>query len=191
MLVDKQPFDALDAPCGRCSTRWIHRRAFTRWMPMRQSRLLRLQNDAATSPEELLRVEWEYLPWLDRNSDASPKLLERRMATEPEFFCDVIRLHSPARASDVEGKRHCDQRLSPTDGVAVPAWLPRRRHLRRRGAQPVARCGEEGVHTNGAFGDCNDYGRSFACPRAAGSRWLVDTSVSRGCPQRQRRCGHA
>lgn len=51
-----------------------------------------LQTDPTTDPEDLFRVEWAYLPLLDRHSDAAPKLLWQRLATEPEFFCEVIRL---------------------------------------------------------------------------------------------------
>lgn len=51
-----------------------------------------LQDEPNTSPDDLFRVEWAYLPLLDRHNDASPKLLGRRLATEPEFFCEVIRL---------------------------------------------------------------------------------------------------
>lgn len=51
-----------------------------------------LQNDPKTSPHDLLRVEWAYLSLLDKYSDASPKFLEDRLAKEPRFFCEVIRL---------------------------------------------------------------------------------------------------
>jgi hypothetical protein len=51
-----------------------------------------LQDDPKTDPEDLFRVEWAYLPLLDRHNDASPKLLGRRLADEPRFFCEVIRL---------------------------------------------------------------------------------------------------
>lgn len=51
-----------------------------------------LQDDPGTNPDDLFRVEWAYLPLLDRHRNASPKLLERRLATEPGFFCEVIRL---------------------------------------------------------------------------------------------------
>jgi hypothetical protein len=51
-----------------------------------------LQNDPGTNLDDLFRVEWAYLPLLDRHNDASPKLLERRLANDPRFFCEVIRL---------------------------------------------------------------------------------------------------
>jgi hypothetical protein len=51
-----------------------------------------LQNDPETSPDDLFRVEWAYLKLLDRDQKASPKLLERWLATKPEFFCEVLRL---------------------------------------------------------------------------------------------------
>lgn len=51
-----------------------------------------LQNDANTDPDDLFRVEWAYLPLLEDYHGASPKSLENRLATQPEFFCEVIRL---------------------------------------------------------------------------------------------------
>ncbi len=51
-----------------------------------------LQNEPSTDPEDLSRVEWAYLPLLDKQSNgASPKLLERQLANQPGLFCEVIR----------------------------------------------------------------------------------------------------
>jgi hypothetical protein len=51
-----------------------------------------LQDDPSTNPDDLFRVEWAYLPLLDRHYNVSPKLLETRLASDPGFFCEVIRL---------------------------------------------------------------------------------------------------
>lgn len=51
-----------------------------------------LQSDSSTNTDDLFHVEWAYLPLLDRHSGASPKHLWRCLATEPAFFCKVIRL---------------------------------------------------------------------------------------------------
>jgi hypothetical protein len=51
-----------------------------------------LQADPNTNPDDLFRVEWAYLPLLDRHRGAAPKLLERRLASDPDFFCEVIRI---------------------------------------------------------------------------------------------------
>lgn len=50
-----------------------------------------LQEDPGTEPDELFRIEWAFLPLLDRHHGASPKLLEQRLASNPAFFCEVIR----------------------------------------------------------------------------------------------------
>ena len=49
-----------------------------------------LQDDPETDPDDLFRIEWAYLRLLDRY--ASPKSLENRLASDPDFFCEVIRL---------------------------------------------------------------------------------------------------
>jgi hypothetical protein len=51
-----------------------------------------LQQDDTVSEEELFKVEWAYLPLLDRHRNAAPKYLESRLASDPEFFCEVLRL---------------------------------------------------------------------------------------------------
>jgi len=50
-----------------------------------------LQQDPSTNLDDLFRVEWAYLPLLDRHHGASAKLLEQRLADDPDFFCEVIR----------------------------------------------------------------------------------------------------
>jgi hypothetical protein len=50
-----------------------------------------LQDDLKTDQNDLFRVEWAYLSLLERHSGAEPKLLEKRLATQPGFFCEVIR----------------------------------------------------------------------------------------------------
>ena len=59
-----------------------------------------LQNDSDTNPEDLFHVEWAYLPLLDRHRGALPKLLEHRLASNPSFFCDVIRLIYRSKKED-------------------------------------------------------------------------------------------
>ncbi len=51
-----------------------------------------LQNDPRINPDELFRVEWAYLPLLDGYHGATPKLLWQRLAEDPAFFCEVIRV---------------------------------------------------------------------------------------------------
>ncbi|HEU5081547.1 MAG TPA: hypothetical protein VFT72_20205 [Opitutaceae bacterium] len=51
-----------------------------------------LQTSAKVSPDDLLRIEWSYLPLLDRFSGGSPVYLSKRLATDPAFFCEIIRL---------------------------------------------------------------------------------------------------
>jgi hypothetical protein len=52
-----------------------------------------LQENESTNSDDLFKIEWAYLPFLINNHwNASPKLLERWLASKPEFFCEVIRL---------------------------------------------------------------------------------------------------
>lgn len=51
-----------------------------------------LQGCPEVSEDELFHVEWAYLPLLESDQEASPKLLEYKLSSEPEFFCELIRL---------------------------------------------------------------------------------------------------
>lgn len=104
-----------------------------------------LQNEPGTNPDDLFRVEWAYLPLLDLHHDASPKLLERRLANEPGFFCEVIRLVFRSKKEEHPSEESTDERqkiatnayrllsewrLPPGcredgtyDGDALAAWL--------------------------------------------------------------------
>ena len=49
-----------------------------------------LQKNSADINEELWLIEWMYLDFLDHYMGASPVSLENRLASDPEFFCQVI-----------------------------------------------------------------------------------------------------
>lgn len=51
-----------------------------------------LQENSQVSQDDLFQVEWAYLPLLDRHHGATPKFLENRLASNPEFFCEIIQL---------------------------------------------------------------------------------------------------
>jgi len=59
-----------------------------------------LQNDPDTNPEDLFRIEWAFLPLLDGLHGASPVLLEKRLAEDHVFFCEVIRTAFRSKRED-------------------------------------------------------------------------------------------
>lgn len=52
----------------------------------------RLQESETSDKDALFRIEWNFLPWLDRFSSASPVTLEKRLASDPTFFAEAIAL---------------------------------------------------------------------------------------------------
>lgn len=69
-----------------------------------------LQDNSNTDQDDLCKVEWAYLSLLERHSGTAPKLLEKRLATQPDFFCEVIRLiyrsnNEKDRDEDLDEKR--------------------------------------------------------------------------------------
>ena len=77
-----------------------------------------LQSDPDTSPDDLFHVEWAYLRLLDQHHDASPKLLERRLANEPGFFCEVIRLVFRSKKEE----RSTEEPTEETKSIATNAY---------------------------------------------------------------------
>ena len=52
--------------------------------------ITRLQQGSGVGADVLCRLEFAYLPLLDRFSSGSPKTLENRLALEPSFFVEVV-----------------------------------------------------------------------------------------------------
>ena len=51
-----------------------------------------MQEDPNTDQDALFNVEWAYLTALDGHGGARPKLLEHRLATDPAFYCEIMRI---------------------------------------------------------------------------------------------------
>jgi hypothetical protein len=62
-----------------------------------------LQQNPDTNPDDLFQIEWAFLPVLDRHHGASPRALEQRLADDPDFFCEVIRLVYRRDESHMDG----------------------------------------------------------------------------------------
>lgn len=77
-----------------------------------------LQGNSEVSSDDLFRVEWGYLPLLDRFNDAEPKLLEKELADDPEFFCEVIRLLYRSDRTDAKTDKPSEQ----SETLANNAW---------------------------------------------------------------------
>ena len=92
MLHDKQPFDGGRAVRALLAALESSEGAHSMDAYQTVEIIKALQDNPDTSPDDLFRVEWAYLQLLNRHSGASPKLLERQLATEPKFFCEMIRL---------------------------------------------------------------------------------------------------
>ena len=77
-----------------------------------------LQEDPAVDETGLFQVEWAYLSLLDGYHDATPTLLESKLADDPDFFCELIQLIYRAR------NKNEDSNPLPEDkkAIAENAW---------------------------------------------------------------------
>ena len=78
-----------------------------------------LQDDPEVNPDDLLRIEWRYLRILTGpGKGATPKLLEHKLASEPEFFCELIRLIYRSKNESETRKEATEQ----DKAIAANAW---------------------------------------------------------------------
>lgn len=77
-----------------------------------------LQAEPSVNQDDLFRVEWAYVPLLDRHRGAAPQLLENRLANDPEFFSEVIRLIYRSKKEDQPPKEPTED----SKAIATNAW---------------------------------------------------------------------
>jgi hypothetical protein len=77
-----------------------------------------LQDNPEVNPDDLFNIEWAYLPLLDRDRGSAPKLLESRLASDPELFCEVIQLIYRSKKADVNTSKVSEQ----SKDIATNAW---------------------------------------------------------------------
>ncbi|MEX0809786.1 MAG: hypothetical protein WD044_13760 [Dongiaceae bacterium] len=67
-----------------------------------------LQSDLVNDAEELFKIEWAFLPILGRHNEVRPVYLETFLASDPQFFCELIRLVFHPKKQLEETKRTLD-----------------------------------------------------------------------------------
>ncbi|MGN5136670.1 hypothetical protein ACTG15_00030 [Aeromonas sp. 164P] len=77
-----------------------------------------IQNEPSVNKDDLFKVEWAYLPLLDRHSGGAPKYLERKLAAEPDFFSELIRLIYRSKNEDHSVEEHTEIKKT----IATNAW---------------------------------------------------------------------
>lgn len=77
-----------------------------------------LQAEPNADQEDLFRVEWAYVPLLDGHRGAVPQLLESRLANDPEFFCEVIRLIYRSKQEEQSPRETTEE----SEAIARNAW---------------------------------------------------------------------
>jgi hypothetical protein len=77
-----------------------------------------LQTDPSVPEDDLFSIEWSYLPLLDALGQGKPQLLEHKLATDPGFFCEVIRLIYRSTQEDAP----LVKRSEGEEAIATNAW---------------------------------------------------------------------
>lgn len=100
-----------------------------------------LQSDPKTNLDELFKIEWAYLPLLERHRGVYPKYLEKCLATRPEFFSELIRNIFRSKISETSTEEPTEERKN----IASNAY----RLLSEWQTPPGS--GEDGVFNGDAF----------------------------------------
>jgi len=87
-----------------------------------------LQSTNMGLSDELCRIEWAFLPALGKHNEVRPRCLEYRLASDPSFYCELIRLTfrprsaKDAPAPDVDGieKQRVERAYSLLNDWRVP-----------------------------------------------------------------------
>ncbi len=86
-----------------------------------------LQTNSSVNQDDLCEVEWECLPLLDYHGGIAPRTLERKLANDPKFFCEIIQLiyrskkeDSPSKEPTEEAKASATKALQLLQGWKIP-----------------------------------------------------------------------
>ncbi len=78
-----------------------------------------LQDDPEVNQDDLFKIEWVYLPLLTGpGRSASPKVLEQKLASDPDFFCELIRSLYRSKKETEREKTFTEQQKN----IASNAW---------------------------------------------------------------------
>lgn len=77
-----------------------------------------LQGEPSANEDDLFKVEWAYLSLLDRHRGARPQFLENKLATDPAFFCEIIRLIYRSKKEEPSQRNASEERQA----IATNAW---------------------------------------------------------------------
>ena len=77
-----------------------------------------LQSIRSVSQDNLCEVEWAYIPFLNRIYGGTPKTLEKKLASSPEFFCESIQLIYYSKNKDRPQSEPSDK----SKAIATNAW---------------------------------------------------------------------
>ena len=80
-----------------------------------------LQERKDVSDDDRFRIEWAYLPLLNRLSggETTPKYLEGRLSSDPEFFCEILRLIFRSKHEEKEVEVSEDNKIVATNAYRL------------------------------------------------------------------------
>lgn len=72
----------------------------------------KLHSDSGASEDDIFRVEWAYLPLLNQLNGEKPVFLHKKLANDPDFFCEVIQLIYRSRKKEDKDEALSEEKKS-------------------------------------------------------------------------------
>jgi hypothetical protein len=83
-----------------------------------------LQKNAPADSDELFKIEWHYLPFLNRLHGGEAKVLEQKLASSPAFFCESLQSYSvPRRRLKKRKPKSARSRTNSSECIFVAARM--------------------------------------------------------------------
>ncbi len=140
-----------------------------------------LQDSPDTDLDALVSVEWKYLSFFYEDIKVFPKTLENKLASDPEFFCEVIRALDRSRTEAEAGKEsgQLSEREKGNLGTLLHKWrtLPGTQsdgkfsgEKLRRWLEEVKKICTQSGHLEAALKHVGQV--LFHCPPGANGLWI-------------------
>lgn len=147
-----------------------------------------LQKNVAVSEDDLIKIEWAYLQLLGPYGYGKPVTMEKRMACDPGFFCEILRLiYKSRKPGNEDAETSAVEPDETAKGMASNAWKLLRHWSRPPGVTADGEFSEDafGTWLNAAKEECTEtghlgvalscIGESLYCvpPAPDGSLWII------------------
>ena len=118
LLHDKKPFDKTKAVTALLEAISSDESTYAMDTHQTVDIIMALQKDPEMNQNDLFSIEWAYLPLLSgHRRRATPKLMEQKLASDPDFFCEAISLLYRSKNETESDKETTEQQKMKAENI--------------------------------------------------------------------------